>query len=169
MTLTRARSDGSSSTFPVPLTTEVNGSSDLITGIWVLSTIKWSNPNSCDPPPVNKIPCSKISDVSSGGASSWGVHQHWYGAVTREQDLEYLACRSDSVQWSHGNREHPFARGMAKSPAPSRFCAMAPCSFCRLSKLLVWTSLGEIQQMSGLCHAQQFFYRSAMSIPASPD
>jgi len=70
MTLTRSSSFSSSRTFPVPRTTEVNGSSERITGICVLSTIILSRPYNSEPPPVSRMPFSKISEVSSGGASS---------------------------------------------------------------------------------------------------
>ena len=60
----------SSSVFPVPLTTQSNGSSAIYTGIPVLKLISLSIFLISAPPPANTIPFSAISDDNSGGVFS---------------------------------------------------------------------------------------------------
>ena len=63
---------------PVPFTTESNGSSDTLTGTFVLSLIIWSIPFKRLPPPARIIPLSQISAASSGGVCS----RHLFTAST---------------------------------------------------------------------------------------
>ena len=55
---------------PVPIATQVIGSSAVIVLIPVLEEIKSSRPRKRLPPPVNTIPLSAISAANSGGVFS---------------------------------------------------------------------------------------------------
>ena len=60
----------SSNVFPVPLTTQSNGSVAIYTGISVFSLNNLSKFCIKAPPPANTIPFYAISDASSGGVFS---------------------------------------------------------------------------------------------------